>query len=487
MVTRRNVLQLASWVTAAAALPRELCKATAALNSVMSVLSGYMSDASGRALPDEVTAQIKLHTLDTMAAMVSGSTLYAGRKATQFASDYGGEKIATVVGSDVMCGPIEAALVNGVLAHADETNDVHRPSRSQPGSSTVPAALAVGEKFGISGMHFLRAVTLGYDIGPRVTIALGPSALASQGHKSTFSIAGTFGAAAAAGCAAGLSAQQMRWLLDYAAQQASGIEAWHQDTDHIENGFVLAGMPARSGVTAALLVHSGWNGVDDILSGPDNFLLAFAPESDPTKLVEQLGERYEVTRADIKKWSVGMPIQAPLDALEMLIQGQPFDPERVQELRVHMAGSLAGPVNNSLIPDLCLQHLMAVMLRDKTVSFQAAHDKARMQDPAILELRSKVRLVPDEDFERRLPRWEATVELILKDGTVHRRHIEDPRGTVENPMTREEVAEKARSLMQPVLGASVCRTLIERVLSLEETKDIRELRPLISLRSTPRR
>ncbi len=100
---------------------------------------------------------------------------------------------------------------------------------------------------------------LGYDIGPRVTIALGPSALAGQGHKSTFSIAGAFGASAAAGCTAGLNAQQMRWLLDYAAQQASGIEAWHRDIDHIENGFVLAGMPARNGVTAALVVHSGWN------------------------------------------------------------------------------------------------------------------------------------------------------------------------------------------------------------------------------------
>jgi 2-methylcitrate dehydratase PrpD len=329
-------------------------------------------------------------------------------------------------------------------------------------------------------MHFLRAVVLGYDIGPRVTIALGPSALAAQAHKSTFSIAGAFGASAAAGCAAGLNAQQMRWLLDYAAQQASGIEAWHRDIDHIENGFVLAGMPARNGVTAALVVFSGWNGVDDIFSGPDNFLLAFAPQADPAKLVEKLGERYEVMRTDIKKWSVGMPIQAPLDALEILLQRQPFNPEQVQEVRVRLASSLGAPVDNSLIPDLCLQHLVAVMLEDRTVSFQAAHDKGRMQDPAILELRSRVKIVPDEEFERRLPRWEATVELVLNDGTLLTQHVEAPRGTVENPMTRDEVAAKARGLMEPVLGVAVCKSLIERVLGLEKTKDIRELRPLMS-------
>ena len=480
MITRRNLLQRASWAMAVAAFPRNLCWAADALNPVMAELSTYMSEARNRAVPDEVLEKIKQHTLDTVAAMVSGSQLLAGRQATRFASEYGGEKISTVVGSRVVCGPIEAALVNGLLAHADETNDIHRPSRSQPGSSVVPAALAVGEKFGINGMHFLSAVVLGYDIGPRVTIALGPSALAGQGHKSTFSIAGTFGASAAAGCAAGLNAQQMRWLLDYAAQQASGIEAWHRDIDHIENGFVLAGMPARNGVTAALVVHSGWNGVDDIFSGPDNFLLAFAPQADPARLVEKLGERYEVMRSDIKKWSVGMPIQAALDALEILFQRQPFNPEQVQEVRVRLANSLGAPVDNSLIPDLCLQHLVAVMIRDKTVSFQAAHDKGRMQDPAILELRSRVKIVPDEEFERRLPRWEATVELVLNNGTVLTQHVEAPRGTVENPMTRDEVAAKARGLMEPVLGVAVCDSLIERVLSLEKTKDIRELRPLMS-------
>jgi len=122
--------------------------------------------------------------------MVSGSQLAVGRRAIQFANEYGGEKIATVAGSSVVCGPIEAALANGVLAHADETNDVHRPGRAQPGCAAVPAALAAGEKFGINGTHFLRAVALGYDIGPRVTIALGSSALAAKSHKSTFSIAG---------------------------------------------------------------------------------------------------------------------------------------------------------------------------------------------------------------------------------------------------------------------------------------------------------
>jgi 2-methylcitrate dehydratase PrpD len=202
----------------------------------------------------------------------------------------------------------EAALANGVLAHADETDDSHAPSLSHPGCAVVPAALAIGEQLGIAGMHFLRAVALGYDVGPRVTMALGIPALSRQAHKSSHSIAGVFGAAAAGDCVAGLNGQQMRWLLDYTAQQSSGIAAWQRDTDHIEKAFVFGGMPARSGVTAALLVSAGWTGIDDILSGPDNFFLAYAPNADPAQLIDKLGERHEVTRTNIKKWSVGSPI-----------------------------------------------------------------------------------------------------------------------------------------------------------------------------------
>ena len=190
-----------------------------------------------------------------------------------------------------------------------------------------------GRAYGIDGNGLLRAVTLGYDIGPRVVMAMGGAAFSYDSSLSTHSIAGTFGAAAAAGSAAGLDARQMRWLLDYTAQQSSGIAAWRRDTDHIEKAFVFAGKPARDGVTAALLVKSGWNGVDDVFSGPDNFFAAYAPKAQLDRLIEKLGERYEVTQTDIKKWSVGSPIQGPLDAIEAIRSKKSFDADPGEESR----------------------------------------------------------------------------------------------------------------------------------------------------------
>lgn len=475
---RRDVLATLGTTALAAALPRIPLFAQAP-SPVMLTLSSYMAGAAAAALPAEAVEHAKLHVLDTFAAMVSGSNLPPGKAALAFARTQSGNSAATVVASTLLCGPIEAALANGVLAHSDETDDSHGESQSHPGASVVAASLAAGEAFDISGARFLRAVALGYDIGPRVTIAMGGVEFRTESHKSTHAIAGNFGSAAAAGSAAGLSAQQMRWLLDYASQQSSGIASWGRDTDHILKGFVFAGMPARNGVTGALLVQLGWNGVDDAFSGDDNFFQAYAPKARPAALVEGLGSQFEITRTDIKKWTVGTPIQAPLDAIVNLRQKRAFDADDVRKVVVRLAPSVAAVVDNRDIPDICLQHMMAVMLIDKTASFQAAHDAPRMKDATVLRHRAKVELVKDQTLVPFLPVRIAIVEVTLADGTVLSDRVEAVRGTVRNPMTRQEVVDKASDLIAPVLGAGKTRRLIEAVLTIETMTSIRALRPLL--------
>jgi 2-methylcitrate dehydratase PrpD len=374
---------------------------------------------------------------------------------------------------------MEAALVNGVLAHSDETDDSHGPSQSHPGASIIPAALALGEELGISGERYLRAVTLGYDVGPRLTMALGGVTFRNQSRRSTHAYAGTFGSAAAAGSVVGLTAQQMRWLLDYASQQAGGYAVWGRDTDHVEKGFVFGGMPARNGVTAAILVRAGWNGVDDVLSGDDNFLQVNAPNASPDVLIDRLGEHFEIVNTDIKKWSVGTPIQAPLDAIDNLRRKRPFEADDVAAVRVRLAPAVGAVVDNRDIPDICLQHMVAVMLIDKTASFHAAHDKPRMQDAAVLRQRRKVTYVPDAALAALLPARVAVVEVTLTDGTTLSDRVEAVRGTVRNPMTRAEVVDKARDLIAPVLGAATAQKLIDTLLTIDALQDIRSLRPML--------
>jgi len=490
-ITRRNLLEWAGLALTAAAVPTPALGALSSSQqsttsrssaSVMNTLSTYMSEAVGRPLPDEVVEKTKHHILDTLGATVSGSKLLPGQRALQFAQSYGGKEVSTVIASNIVCGPIEAALTNGMLAHADETDDSHSPSQSHPGCAVVPAAFAAGEQFQISGTHLLRAVALGYDVGTRVTMTLGGQKFEVESHWSTHSIAPHFGAAAAAACAASLNAQEMRWMLGYTAQQSSGLGAWNRDPDHIQKAFLFGGMNARSGVTSALLVQSGWTGVDDIFSGKDNFFQAYNPNADPSGLIDKLGERYEVTRTNIKKWPVGSPIQAALDALEILRRQRPFDAGQVQQVKIRLATDEAAIVNNREIPDICVQHMLAVALLDKTVTFASAHDKSRLKDPATLRERAKINLIPDAQLESLMPLRVAILELTLNDGTQLRQRVDNVRGTPENPMTHEEVLAKSRDLITPVLGERKCSELIGKVMGLENLRDICELQPLLQLK-----
>ena len=492
--TRRRVMQYAGLVLAATAYPTEPAAANAPppqetitspptypekVSDVMQRLSTYMSQAKDKELPDKALEQTKWHVLDTLAAIVSGTELPGGRSAVAFARAYGGKEIATVIGDTVTCGPLEAALANGVAAHADETDDSW-PGGWHPGCSIIPAALATGEQFGISGAHYLRSVALGYDVGARLLLAVREGL--SRTHKATHSVAGIFGAASAASCAASLNPQQMRWMLDYTAQQCSGIASWYRDIDHIEKGFVYGGMPARDGVTSAMLVHAGWNGVDDVFSGRDNFLLANDPQANGELLVDKLGERFEIIITSLKKWTVGSPIQAPLDAMEKLVKQHAVQPDQVERILLRSApGSV---VDNSQPPDINIQYAMALMIIDKSATFRAIHNKARMQEPAILALRSKVVLEAPPGRGAGGPRL-PLLEVTLKDGTKLTQDTGPVLGTAENPMTKEQIVAKCSALMSPVIGAGTATKLIDRVMDLEKTKDIRELRPLLQWTRKP--
>jgi 2-methylcitrate dehydratase PrpD len=478
-LSRRGMMGAGGAALALAAAPRALAADGPAISPLMQTVSAYMASAGNRTLPAEAAEKTKQHILDTLAAMISGSQLPPGKFDLKFAAAYAGAKTCTVVASNLLAGPMEAAMVNALLAHSDETDDTHPRSQSHPGASVVPSALAAGERFGISGARFVNAVALGYDIGTRFDMVLGKLQYMAKTHRSTHGLCANFGSAAAAGCAAGLDARQMRWLLSYAAQQASGLASWQRDIDHIEKAFDFAGMGARNGVTGALMVQAGGTGVDDVLSGTDNFFLAFEPLNDPKVLADGLGTVFEIVNTDFKKWTVGAPIQAPLDGMTAILQKTKFTPDQVKSIAVRVAADEATIVDNRVLPDICLQHMIAVMLVDGTVTFKSAHDVARMKDPAVLKQRAKVNLVHDPELEKLMPKRVAVVEVALNDGRVLSQRIEAVRGTAANPMSRDEVAAKATDLIAPVLGGQTCKKLIDAVFGLEKLAKVSDLRPLL--------
>jgi 2-methylcitrate dehydratase PrpD len=214
--------------------PTDAVAEPGAISPAAAALAGYVANALDRDLPADVAARSKLHVLDTLAAMVSGSRLKAGELAARYVDSQGGKPQAMVIGSRIVTSPVNAALANAMSAHADETDDTN-PSIGPVhlGCGAVAAALATAELAGRSGQDLLRAVTAAYDVGAGIGLALGLGQGARARHSPSCLMT-TFVAAAAAAAMLRLDPRQVRHTLSYAAQQASGIGSWTRDHEHVE-------------------------------------------------------------------------------------------------------------------------------------------------------------------------------------------------------------------------------------------------------------
>src|SRR5216117_3068581 len=325
-----------------------------------------MAAARQQPLPPDVLRETKHRVLDTVAAMVSGARLKPGEMAVRYVRAQGGAAEASVPTTNIRTSAINAALAAGMFAHADETDDFEPVTKAHPGCAVMPAALAMAEREDRSGEQLLRAVALGYDLCCRLLMALGPDHVRAT-HRSAEGISSTFGAVGAAASLARLDEKGMRYALSYAAQQVSGIWSWERDTEHVEKAFDFAGMGARNGVTAALMAQAGFTGVPDVLDGEHNALEALSREPRPEEMVAGLGDRFFITETAIKVFSVGYPIQAPLDAFLVLRREHALTSANVEKIVVKLPADGARIVDNRAMPDVNVQHIIAVALVDGDV------------------------------------------------------------------------------------------------------------------------
>jgi 2-methylcitrate dehydratase PrpD len=492
-LTRRRMLQGAGGAIAAAALPAERLTsaalplrqespkspATAAID-LTGQLARYMVEARDRTLPPNVALEGKHHILDTLGAMVSGSRLKPGEMAIAYVRAQGGVPESSVLGTNVKTSAIHAALANGMCGHADETDDVELITKTHPGCSSVAAALAMAEREGRSGADLLRAVVLGYDVCCRFLMALGPD-LVRGTHRSAEGVGSTFSAVGAAASLARLDETGMRYALSYAAQQVSGLWSWTSDNEHVEKAFDFAGMGARNGVTAATMVQAGFSGVHDVFDCEHNVLEALSPQPHPAEMVAGLGSRFWIAETSIKTYSVGYPIQSAVDAFLTLRRENSLRVDNVERIVVRLPADGAGIVDNSSMPDVNLQYIIALALIDGAVSFSNSHSYERMADPQIRAVKERVQLVADRKLMDPAAPRSGLVEVTLKDGRTVSHFTKFPPGTKENPLSSEGLNAKVRDLMSPVLGADRTATLIQRVNALEDVRDVRDLRPLFTL------
>ena len=323
-----------------------------------------------------------------------------------------------------------------MFGHADETDDFHPFTKAHPGCVVVPAALAMGERQGSSGTEFLRAVTLGYDCAAGSSWrwsrpSCAPGAGRAEGYSSTV------GATAAAASMARFDETQMRYAISYAVQQVSGVWSWVRDMEHIEKAFDFSGMGARNGVAAATMIQAGFTGVTDALEGERNVIDALSTEPSPEEMVADLGSRFYVEETAIKTFPVGYPIQSPLAAYFTLRDEHGITASDVQHILLRLPEDGARIVDSRAMPDINVQHIMAVAIVDGYIDFENSHSFERMTDPEVVAVRERVELIADPELAVVEAPRSGFVEVTLTDGRQVNLFVSHAPGTPENPLDTE--------------------------------------------------
>jgi 2-methylcitrate dehydratase PrpD len=440
--------------------------------------------AGGGLIDDAVRERAGLHVLDTLAAIVAGRDLAAGRVGRAYAVAGGGDcGSATIAGTSQRTGLVDAVFAGAMAGHAAEVNDFMPSVFVQPGPAIVATSLGVAEGRGLGGAAVVRAVVVGYELAARVPRALGVANLRAAGLAS-HGVGPTFGSAAAAASLLGLPADRVGDVLACCAQQASGSWQWLRDVEHIEKAFVFAGMGARNGLQAALLVEAGFRGVREAFDDPAGWFHGppfRGGDRDTDALVLGLDRPVALHDTATKRHPVGGPAQPAVEALlDLLTVVDACDVERVV---VAMPGR-ADAFRDAAMPALNLRYLTAVILLDGRLGFEAAQSLDRFRhDEAVAARMVAVEVVHDPDQEVGTGRHRvesARVTVTLGSGEVHERFVGSVAGYPTHPMTRAEIEAKAHGLLAPHLGERRADRVIATCARLEGLDRAADLLPMIA-------
>jgi 2-methylcitrate dehydratase PrpD len=451
------------------------------------LLARFIAGTRPADLPDALLAKAKRHTLDTLACGVAGACSAEGAAllATLLASEPTGDQ--PVWGTAHRLGARSAALVNGTACHAFELDDTGGCDHS--GAVVLPAAVAalgLAER-PVSGLEFLTAVVLGYDVARRVLEACGAYRPHNEAGWHSTATCGVFGAAAAAARILGLSEDSIIHALGHAASFSGGLWAFIHDGSQTKR--IHTGRAAEGGLLAALAARGGLSGpsrvFEDVWGG---FLRSFAPQSAvPDALTVGLGEGWRLERVAIKPHASCRGTHSAIDALGALILAHGLEAGDVERIRVRAPAFLVGmcgarDASGLAAAQMSLPYALALRLHQVAVGLDGFRAEIR-RDPAVLAMMERIALDSDPALGGS---EEPFVTVETTDGRSLSHRVTDPLGSPTNPLPAADHALKVRRLAAMTLDAAAVEGLVAAIDGLDDEADVRDLGERLRAAAPPR-
>ena len=445
----------------------------------MERLAQFCVDTRFEDLPSALVEQARRHILDTFGVTLAGAGSDVAKQARQV---FEGEAGSTLVwGTGQRVGAAQAAMLNGIAAHALELDDTGGCDHS--GAVVLPAvmaALSMSElsvsEASVNGRELITAVVIGYDISRRVLEACGSySAHNGAGWHST-ATCGVFGAAAASARILGLDAQQTLAALGIAGSFSGGLWAFIHDGSQSKK--LHSGRAAEGGLLAARFAQQGITGptklFDDVWGG---FLKTLAADTAvPEALDVDLGHVWKLARCSIKPYAACRGTHSAIDALGLLLDQLQVSADQVESVQVSLCGFLQDMcggqgINTLPAAQMSLRYALAARLVHGHCRLEAYDDEQR-HHPRIAYWMSRIHLEVDPLLSED---GEPVVSLQTVDGRHANLCVEVPLGAPGNPLIDEALEEKFFSLAGRVMPQEQAKGLLEQLWRLEELESVRAL------------
>jgi 2-methylcitrate dehydratase PrpD len=392
-------------------------------------------------------------------------------------SEIGGKKEATTIGHAFQTSCVNAALVNGVMGHALEFDDVHEKSVMHPAAPVLPAILAVAEREEASGKDLIESVVAGYEVEIRIALSMMPE---HYEFWHTTGTCGTFGAAVASGKILGLNKAKMLNALGIAGTQAAGLI----DVFGTMSKTLNAGKAAMNGVISALLSEKEFTSSLSILESDKGYCRAASKKFNIQKLTENLGRRFEIMNNIFKRHASCSHMHGAIDAALYLSKKNGIEPKKIREIVVETYPTACKIVGRSYAPKTALEakfslpYCVAVSLKCGQVGLSEFSEE-KLTDPEISELTKKIKVVRNVDC-RDEPLGYATVKICTITGEKYESRVDAPKGFPKNPLTIQEIENKFLQVTSSVLPIERSEEIKHIVLNLHKLDSIKELTALLA-------
>lgn len=438
-------------------------------------LAAHFAEPEYATLAESHLHEMKRLLLDYCGVALSGSRARTGEILREYVVKAGGEEQATVLGSGYRVPMAQAAFANSVAEHSIELDDVDDLALFHHGPPVVSAALAAAEHRGASGHELLVAMLAGCEMMNRLSLATNP-VLRDRGFHTT-PTCGVFGAAVAAGRLLGLTAGELTSALGLAGAQAGGLMEMYGPSMQKR---INPGPAARDGVVSAELAALGFTGADTILDGPRGFGAAFADRLNSAVLLGELGTSVPVV-VEYKPYSAARPIHNAIDCALNLSRRHAIEAASIERVVVHRHPAWAAYHTNDAPKtyheaQVSLPFSVALAFAEGR-AFPDQYADERLGRPELAGLARRVTIETQDSLPRGVS---CRMVVTLADGREFEEQVDDPKGSVGNPMTDEDLADKFRHLAGPVLGPDRVENAITAIWAIADAKDVSALIDVLS-------